>query len=943
MFDDLGEIVKSIIKSRLTVLMIVFGFMLAILVQRVFVLQVVKGKTYEENFTAKIEKTRTLASTRGNIYDRNGNLLAYNELAYAVTIEDNGSYRNLKEKNKKINATINRLVHYVENNGDSMINNFDIVLDDSGKYTYTVQDTALLRFQADIFGHTSINDLTAEEKVKTAEDIIRYLKSDKIYGISDEYSEEEALKIITVRFAMAANSFKKYISTTIATGVSDKTVAVIKENQDTLQGVNIEEESIRKYVDSEYFSHVIGYTGKISTDELGSFQQQDSSYEMNDVVGKSGIEQYMETKLQGKKGSETVYVDNVGKILETKDRVEPQAGNNVYLSIDKNLQEAVYKVIEQKVAGILVSQIRNIKTYQASENSTASNILIPIDDVYFALINNSVLDINHFSAQDASATEQAVYQKFLTKQKSVLADIQAELSSASPTPYENLSEEMQVYMTYIASSLQKNNILKKDAISSEDATYQAWKNGKISLKEYLSYAITQNWIDITAMNLESKYSDSDEIYTTLVNNMIASLQSDSTFNKKLYKYMIRENSVSGSEICTLLYDQGVLKDTENSSVLAELASKGPYQFLLGKIQNLEITPAQLALDPCSGSAVVTDVNTGEVLAMVTYPSYDNNKMANTIDATYYNKLLNDLSLPLINRATQQKTAPGSTFKIVSAVAGLTEGVITPTEEIVDKGIYDTIQPPIKCWIYPSNHGSLNVSGAIQHSCNYFFNEVGYRLSLDASRNYNSELGIEKITKYAKMFGLGDKSGIEITESSPQISTKYPVPTAMGQGTNDFANVQLARYVTAVANSGTVYNLSLLDKLTDSGGNLIEDYNPSVYNKITNVSQSTWDAVHQGMRAVVEDHDAFKGMQFPVAGKTGTAQETKSRPNHALFIAYAPYDNPQIALSVKIANGYTSAYAAEVGRDIVKYYFKLDDEQNVLSGTAQVPNSAIAGD
>ena len=203
--------------------------------------------------------------------------------------------------------------------------------------------------------------------------------------------------------------------------------------------------------------------------------------------------------------------------------------------------------------------------------------------------------------------------------------------------------------------------------------------------------------------------------------------------------------------------------------------------------------------------VATDPNTGEVLACVSYPGYDNNRLANTMDSDYYSKLLTNQSRPFYNNATQEKTAPGSTYKPLSAIAGLTEGV------------YEKIEPNPKCWIYPSSHGNLNVSQGIQHSCNDFFYEVGYRLGLNnagdskldsdtsdgkSTQNYySSERGIAKLQKYAEEFGLGDTSGMEIPESAPQISDDNSVLSAIGQGTNNYTTSQLARYITAVANEG----------------------------------------------------------------------------------------------------------------------------------------------
>ncbi len=170
-------------------------------------------------------------------------------------------------------------------------------------------------------------------------------------------------------------------------------------------------------------------------------QEQDSSYTLNDTVGKAGIEQVMELQLQGKKGSETIYVDNLGKIIETTDVVESQSGNNLYLSIDSDLQMAIYSILEQKIAGIIALKMRNVMNYDASSVSSAGNLIIPIDDVYYALFNNSVIDITHFTSDNADVTEREVYQIFLNKQQNVLNEIKDELQNKK-TPYDQLSKRV---------------------------------------------------------------------------------------------------------------------------------------------------------------------------------------------------------------------------------------------------------------------------------------------------------------------------------------------------------------------------------------------------------------------------------------------------------------------------------------------------------------------
>jgi len=924
--------------------------MSGILVSRLFLLQIVEGESYLNNFKLKIRKERTISSTRGKIYDRNGELLAYNELAYSVTIED--VYESGEGKNAALNQTIFELIRIIEEHQDEVINDFNIIINKDGNFEFTVDDKQLLRFLADIYGSPTIDKLTYAQKTSTPLEVMEYMCGTSKYEIGEYtdpdtkknfvpgmgYTREQQLKMVTIRYAMSANSFQKYIPTVVATEVSDETVAVIMENIDALDGVSIAEDTIRKYEDSVYFSHIIGYTGKISTEELENLKAEDDSYTMTDMIGKAGIEQVMETSLQGQKGSETVYVDNLGRVIETSNKVEPVAGDDLYLTIDKNLQKATYNILEQKLAGILVTKIKNIKEYIPPENASASNIVIPIDDVYFALINNAIIDISKFSSQNASETEKEVLESFKGKQKDVFSILRDELMETS-TPYKDLTDEYKVYESYIVSMLSSSTygMIDTDAIDIEDETYIAWKTDEsISLKEYLNHAIAMNWINISKLDLDSQYSDSEEIYEKLIDSIFEILNENNEFSKKMYKYMIKENTLTGKQICLLLWEQNLIDISSEEIDKLREGVTSPFNFMIDRITALDITPAQLALDPCSGSSVITDVNTGEVLALVTYPSYDNNRLANSIDADYYNRLQSDLSLPMWDYATQQLSAPGSTYKMVSAATSLEEGVTGIYDTVTCTGTFEKVTTPFRCWLI-SGHGSLNVSEAIEHSCNFFFYEMGYRLSIDESGTYNNELGLGRMAKYAEMFGLSEKSGIELEESTPHISDQDAVPSAIGQGTHNYTTVGLARYVTAVANSGTCYNLSLLDKTTDSEGNLIQDFTPEVRNQIT-LAQSTWDSIHTGMKKVIEAKTYYKDLGVQAAGKTGTAQESKKRANHALFVGYAPYENPEISIATRIAFGYTSDYAAEVSRDVLKYYFNLEDEADIITGNAVVPES-----
>ncbi len=959
MFDEWIEKVKSIITSRSTVLALMVLVLGVILVYRCFDLQIVQGQEYLDEFVLKTEKTRDIASSRGRVLDRNGKVLAYNELAYSVKIEDvYESGMNASEKNRLMNENVSRLINMIERNGDTIISDFNVVLDENNEFQYNVEGRSLLRFLADVYGHSYTDDLEEDERSATAGELMEYLgqefqigaretegDSDSDFIVGKGYTRKEQLKITTVRYAMRLTRFRKYIGTTVAKDVSERTVAVIMENSDILKGVTIEEDTVRRYVDSVYFAQMLGYTGKISSEALETLNAAEAAtggnperYDINDMVGRSGIEEYMESYLQGIKGSETVVVDSTGKTLEVKDRVEPIAGQDVYLTIDADLTIAIYHILEQHIAGIVSDKIRNIKEYNADANSSNKDIPIPIYDVYFAVIDNSVVDMGHFSAPDARETERAVYEKYLEYKEGVYEKLREELLEKK-TPYNKLSKEYQVYQSNIVSLLYDNGVIDTAKVDETNATYLAWTRQEvISLNEYLNFCIGERWLDVSRLNLEEQYVDSSETFDQLIEYILQMLDGNVNFQKKLYKYMLLNDVISGKDVCMLLCEQKAVEidpDDEENLYDGKLSA---YQFMMNRILNLDITPAQLALDPCNGSAVVTDVNTGEVLAMVTYPGYDNNLMANTVDAEYYARLYADKSNPFINYATQFKAAPGSTFKMVTATAGLMEGAIDLNSRINCVGTFTAIEPSPRCWSR-WGHGSLNVVGGIQNSCNYFFYEVGYRLA-NGDVSYNDKSGIDTLAKYADLYGLSEKSGVEVPEYSPNVSVSDAVRSAIGQGSNSYTSVALARYVATVANGGTCYNLTLLDRVTDSEGNLVIDYEPVVRNTIE-MPQGFWDAIHTGMRKVVEGKSYFNDLAVKVAGKTGTAEQIKTRANHALFVGYAPYEEPELAFSVRIPFGYSSDYAAQVTRDIIRYYYGLAEEEDLITGTANESNEGIS--
>lgn len=752
---------------------------------------------------------------------------------------------------------------------------------------------------------------------------MEYLMGKDNFGISSKYDGDLAYRIVVVRYAMLGNRFARYKEVKIAADVSDKTVAYVNEHMDTLSGISVNEDMIRKYNYSEYFSSIIGYTGPISESEYTALHKKNKDYTQNDTVGKAGMEQYYETYLRGKNGERKFYIDNVGRISEIISSTDSVAGDDLYLSIDADLQMATYLALQNEIAAIVYS---NIKSGE-----------IPINDVYTALIGNSVINTEHFSKSKASDTEKSVLSVFKSRQKTTLGKIKQELTN-SPEALNTMSDEVLDEFTYIISMLKDDQVLLKNEIDTSDSVYQKWKDQKISPKEYLNYCITQHWIDISQLNVDEKYADSTEVYDALCKYILKNIKTDTEFSKIIYQYMITRGEISPRQLCLILFDQGVLDYDDATVNKLKNGSLSPRDFLMKKIYNIEITPAQLALEPCTGSCVVTDEKTGEIRAMVSYPGYNSNKLANGVDSEYFASLQHDKSSPLLNYATQQKTAPGSTFKLVSATAGLAENVITTSDQIRCTGIYNDISNKPKCWIYPGSHGLDNVSEAIRDSCNVFFYTVGNRLAQKKTGSYNDANGIDLIQKYAHIYGLDQKTGLEISESKSSVATKYPVMAAIGQSDNNYTTVALSRYVTAVA-SGKKYNYQLMDRIVDASGKTVKKYKADYEDISDTLTDSQWDALHSGMRQVVSTMDRFQGFDIPVAGKTGTAQQT-GHANHGLFIGYAPYDDPEITIAVRIANGYSSHNAATAARNVISYYYKETSMKDIKEMKAAGANGNI---
>lgn len=951
LLKEIWEILIKTIRSRTFVICVIFLIMFSALLSRVFYLQIATdSNSYILEMNQKTEKTRYSLATRGNIYDADGNLLAYNETTYSVQIEDR--LDSSVYKNSQMNEIISKTITIIEKNGDSLINDFPVVCTVSNNgaeniYTYSysssLSDSTKARFLKNIYGKETLD--TKDEKLSetTAQQAVEYLKSSEKYNIDESYDEEQAWKIAMIRYDLSLNMYQKYISTTIAKNVSENTMAAIYESSNELPGVTIGEDTQRIYNNSRYFSHIIGYTGKISEEQMNELNSQladdDIKYELNDIVGKDGIEESYERQLAGTKGYEKVLVNNMGQVQSVVDEKKSVAGNDVYLTIHSDLQIGIYHLIEQHLASILAS---NMVNSLVDENNN-KDWKISVYDAYFQIINNNIVDCDKFNLQNASENEKTIYARMNSRKTEVLQTIENQLYNSQAGALSSESAEMNEYYTYIFNLLSDSsygvNLIPKSSIDTDDETYKNWMRDGLSLRNMLLYCIDNDWVDTSILDVEDTYIDRDTIYNSLVSYIKNYIEKDKDFTKLIYKYLIYNGTLSGNQVCKLLYDQEVLAYDESTYSRLTSGSLSAYDFMLSQIKSLTITPAMLALNPCSASVTMVKPGTSDVVAMVSYPSYDNNVFSGAIDSDYWNLLNDDKSSPLYARATKMRTAPGSTFKPLSATAGLEEGVITATTGINCPGIFTKITPSPKCWIYPSSHGTIGVVKAIEVSCNVFFYETAYRLGSMSNGTYSDSEALERLKKYGDMYGLTSKSGVEVEESAPLFSTTSGVASAIGQGSHSFTGVQLARYVNTIASNGVNYELTLIDKVVDVNGN--EQTAAEKSQTKLAVADSTISTIQQGMKSAADSTNYGMSKHFgsSIAAKTGTAQENEKTPDHALVISYAPFDNPQISMSVVLQNGYTSGNAIKLANDVYDFYFGKITLDQILAGTSDGPVKA----
>ena len=381
-----------------------------------------------------------------------------------------------------------------------------------------------------------------------------------------------------------------------------------------------------------------------------------------------------------------------------------------------------------------------------------------------------------------------------------------------------------------------------------------------------------------------------------------------------------KEAASGSDVVLTL-------DSQLQKITEDTLARG-----IANIQNTKD-----AKDASEGAAVVLNVQTGEVLAMASYPNYNPALFTNGISSDDYQKYINDKRHPFINKAISDKSAPGSIFKMVTAIAALESNQISINDKINDTyryTFYRDYQPT--CW-KPGGHGLLNITQAIEVSCNFFFYEIGRRA------------GIAKIDEVAKKLGLGSKTGIELpdeiagTLAGPEVDKQWTggktIQTAIGQSYNDYTPLQMAKYTAMIANGGKNIDVTIVKSINNPDGTTVSrnELDSYIHNKLgvetnsgsdLNISSTDLEAVKNGMKNVTSDESGtaykyFKDFSISIGGKTGSASIGNSGHANAWFVGFGPFENPKIAVAVYVKRGEHGAYTAPIARDIFAQYFGMN--------------------
>lgn len=566
---------------------------------------------------------------------------------------------------------------------------------------------------------------------------------------------------------------------------------------------------------------------------------------------------------------------------------------------------------------------------------------ISIDPFQFTISDNDLVKWEKKYNIDEDSTAEEVFYKFKNKYNIKNDDIK-EVRQILAIRYAITTNG---YSSTKSISIAKNvsrDVIAK--ISEKSSDYPGIDIATTSNRSYTSGNLASHILGYIGVISSKEYEDNKDTYDS--NDMIGKSGVEYVFEDYLKgKNGAKEVDMSVDGTVTGEY---ITKEAEagNNVILTIDATlqKVAEQALEANIEKIKTGGFSERFNATGGSVIVMNVKTGEILALASNPDFDPGKFVNGISSTDWNNYVNDQNYPLLNKAIQSAYAPGSIFKMVTASAGLETGAINIDTKINDVGVYNYYDYHPKCWYYTQyhvGHGWQNVSDAIKNSCNYFFYEVGNRV------------GIDELNKYAKYYGLGVKTGVQLpSETAGTLASRETkkqltgqewqggetLSAAIGQSYNSFSPIQIARYISMVANGGEAIKPSVVKSVVKSDGTSVSNSELETYvnnklglssdNSITNLNlnPSNLKAILEGMRSVTSDtggtaYNMFKGFNIEVGGKTGSAEAGTNV--NAWFTGFAPFDDPEIAVVVMVENGGHGSYTAEVARDIMAQYFGMN--------------------
>lgn len=919
-------------KNRIFVVLCGIIVLFAIIVLRLFSLQIIHGAEYEESITASVSKELPVPAPRGNIYDRYGRPLAVNTVAYSVQVDGSVTLEFTDEEQQELAKALTLALW---EKGETKTDSLPITK--RAPYSFTFSGTDEEKETQETRWKTNIG-LDKKQRDKTAEECLIWLYEQ--YNAPMEFSAEQKRtyvslcmsddrNLMALTLAMKLTDFGEEIVDELPLGKEDPYSFQFNgnKNRETNWKESMGMDGEELYYDSldtldylrDYFGLPEGLPNDLIRSTLGirysmylqRYQQYQTVNVATDVSDKTlaYVEENQDTfpcvvidTVSLREYPQGEYFAHIlGYIRQMtendyalyKDDVDAE-GNPIYSQTDIVGQDGMEKLFEREL------------------NGTDGIVQIEVDNQGRRM---SIIDSTEpIAGKDLFLTLDSELQKV------AYDTLENELRKAVLTKLTTTGKNSVSTLDLFASMINVNHISAQKMLYAEDGT-------------------VQHTVYLRLKQMQPEFDTEQEDAVEVAKDFLLE--------------GLEKGNVSVRELTLMMIEQGHLPVTDEEKAGIENGAS-PLSLIIKKLSSGEMSPADTGLDPCTGSVFVTQVGTGEVLASVTYPSYDNNELVNTFNNSYYNDLLQDGNTPLVNRPLKQKKASGSTFKMITALAGLETGTITADTLITDRGIFkDTGIPYARCWIYSNtggNHGSLNVSHALEVSCNYFFYELAYRMGNVTTGNSNNS--ITTLNEYMAAFGLNNYTGLELDEYGPTMAspankekavktfnpdattsqTRWTdgdtIRTAIGQSINSYTPAQVTKYISTLANGGTLYKLHMVDHIQNPDGTLHSEVEETVENVIE-FKKENLQAVYEGMYLVTNGtrgtlRGVFDDLPVKVAAKTGTAEEDKNRNSHTWFVCFAPYDDPQIAITVMIPFGENSGTPApNVAKAIIREYLGLD--------------------